>query len=156
MADPRIFMILGALFGFFHVLKMKGTYSRVISWACIVAIGVMMIPKKEIAIDGYYLFTITQIGIIIYAFSDDTFSLLKKILLVVSAVATFVTMSLFLGLINYFNQVALLCGLIQLAVFIYALTKIVKELKEEMGFLVMLSVFALIHLIGGILFFVAR
>lgn len=155
MADPRIFMVLGALFGFFYAFKIKGTYSRVITWTSIVAIGVMMIPKKEIAIDGYYLFTITQIGIIIYAFSDDTFSTLKKIVLVVSAIATFTTMSLFLGLVNYFNQVALLCGFIQLSIFIYAITKIVKELKEEMGFLVMLSAFALIHFLGGILFFVA-
>jgi hypothetical protein len=153
MADPRIFMVLGALFGFFHVLKMKGIYSRVISWASIVAIAVMMIQKSEIAIDGYYLFTITQIGIIIYAFSDDTFSPLKKIVLVVSAVTTFIPMALFLGLSPYFNVAALLCGLIQLSVFTYALIKIVKELKEEMGFLVMLSVFAMIHLIGGILFF---
>jgi hypothetical protein len=155
MADPRIFMVLGALFGFFHAFKIKGTYSRIITWASIVAIGVMMINKAEIAIDGYYLFTIVQIGIIIYAFSDDTYSQLKKILLVISAAATLLPMLLFLGQNPFFNLAALLCGFIQLSIFIYALVKIVRELKEEMGFLVMLSAFALIHFLGGILFFAA-
>ena len=155
MADPRIIMVLGALFGFLHAFKIKGTYTRVITWASIVAIGVMMISKIEIAIDGFYLFTIVQIGIIIYTFSDDTFSQLKKTLLVVSAAATLLPMILFLGLNPFFNLAALLCGLIQLSIFVYALIKIVKELKEEMGFLIMLAAFSLTHFLVGILFFAA-
>lgn len=153
MDDPRIFMVLGALFAFFHVLKIKKPYSRLITWTCIGAVAVMMISVSEIAIDGYYLFAIVQLGIVMYAFSDDQFSTLKKIVLVTSAVCTFVPMILFLGKFSMFNEIALLSGLIQISVFVYALTKIVKELKEEIGFLVVLSAFAAIHLIGGILFF---
>jgi len=77
--DLRIIIILAGVFGLIYLFKITNNFARIITGLMVVAIAISFVRVPEIAIDGYYLFAITQLLIIIYAFSYEDFSTNKKI-----------------------------------------------------------------------------
>lgn len=148
-------MILATLFGFIYAFKITAVYAKVITWASVVAVSVMLIGNERISIDGYYLFGLVQIGILVYSASDFEFSSLKKAVLTSSAICTLVPLAFFISGTYAFGSISLAMAVIQLGIFSYALTKIIKELKEEMGFLVIVSTDAAIRIAGMLMFYMA-
>jgi hypothetical protein len=148
-------MILGALFGFIYALRLKETYSRVINWAMVVAVGISFTTIAELKVDGYYLFALTQLGVIVYGFSYPEFSNSKKITVIGSGLLSFIPMAVFLSAaVSFYAEIALITGLIQLGIFANALKSEIRGYKEEVGFLVILAADALVRVIGGLMFFI--
>lgn len=149
-------IILAALFGFIYALRLKETYSRILTWAMVVAVGMSFVPVSELILDGYYLFALTQLGVIVYGVSNTEFSNAKKTTIISSGLLSFIPLALFLTVFLSFQiELALITGLIQLGIFGYALKTDIQGYKEEMGFLVMLAADALVRVIGGIMLFIS-
>ena len=141
-------MILGALFGFIYALRVKETYARIINWTMIVAIAITFAQVPQLKVDGYYLFAMSMLGVIVYGASGD-FTNAKKIVLISCGLLSVIPLGVFLSMTLPYNEIALLTGIIQLGVFGYALKTDIQSYKEEMGFLVILAADALIRVIGG-------
>lgn len=148
----KIIMILGALFGFIHALKIKGFYTRVINWSMVVAVGATFTQVPIIIQDAYYLFALTQLGVIIYGISGSDFSVEKKSVVTASGVLSLIPFLLFFNLSGFYLEIAALTGVIQIILFVYAIKKDVQSYKEEMGFLVILAADALTRVLSFLMF----
>ncbi|MBK9191318.1 MAG: hypothetical protein IPM77_07285 [Crocinitomicaceae bacterium] len=145
-------MILGALFGFIHALKIKGFYSRVLNWSMVVAVGATFTQIPIVVQDAYYLFALTQLGVIIYGISGSDFSAEKKSVVAGSGVLSLIPVLLFFNLSEFYLEIAALCGVVQIILFAYAIKKDVQAYKEEMGFLVILAADALTRVLSFLMF----
>lgn len=151
----QVIMILGALFGFLYALRVKESYARIINWTMVVAVGVTFVQIPQVVIDGYYLFALTQVGVIVYALSRSDFSTTKKGVIGLTGLLSVLPMAFFLQISPYFAEVALITGVLQLGVFIYALKTDIQSYKEEMGFMTVLAADALVRVIGSTVYFVS-
>src|SRR5688572_24572799 len=95
--DLRIIMILGALFGFIYAMRVKQSYARIITWTMIVAVSVAVTNIVQLKADGYYLFALTLVGVIVYGISYPDFSTLKKLVLISCGLLTVVPVALLLA-----------------------------------------------------------
>lgn len=155
MIDPRILMIPGLVFGFIYSFKVKSFYARLITWLTVLSAGVMMLEQKEFALDGYYLFIGLQFGILLYAFSNDEFSPLKKTTLTVSAIGT--ALPALLLLLNLapasFPLIALFSAVVILAFAIHTFKTEKNSLKEELGFMAVIVSDAAVKIIGAFVYY---
>jgi hypothetical protein len=149
----QLIMILGALFGFIHALKIKGFYSRVLNWTMVLAVGATFTKIPIVVQDAYYLFGLTQLGVIIYGISGSDFSLNKKVFIAASGALSLIPLLLFLNLSDFYLEIAALCGAIQIAMFIQNIRKDVQGYKEEMGFLAILAADALTRVLSLLIYF---
>jgi len=153
--DLRIIIILAGVFGLIYLFKITNNFARIITGLMVVAIAISFVRVPEIAIDGYYLFAITQLLIIIYAFSYEDFSTNKKITVATIAFLGLASIVLLLGApegiraygdfyLRLLEFSGLVAGVI-IGLYIYVLIKDIKSYKEEIGFLTILSADALIR-----------
>jgi len=140
--DLRLLIVLGALFGLIYSFKVNNKFAKILNWVMVVAIGVSLIPVAEVAIDGYYLFAITQVGLLIYTFSYVDFTPLKKLVLATIAIFSCLPLILVLYQVSFPIDIRLLSFGV-LILYIYILVKHVKLFKEEMGMLTILAVVAI-------------
>lgn len=149
-------MLLGTLFGFIYALRVRETYARVINWTMVAAVGVTFITIPQVIIDGYYLFALTQLGVVVYGASRTDFSSFKKGVLIGYGLLAVVPAGILLAQAPYYLEVSMIAAVIQLSTFIYMLKTDIQSFREEMGFLIILSADALARLAGGFLFFAAN
>lgn len=149
--DPRLLLVVGALFTFVRSIKNENGYAKLIGFVSIIAVVMIVIPKQFVAEDGYYLLTLTLIGNIVYALAYSSFNSIKKIVIISSATLTALPIVFFLLQNPLFNYAALVCGFLQLVLFVILIVKLLADFKNEIGFLGIHTAFSLIHFMGGIL-----
>jgi hypothetical protein len=92
-----VLILLSGVFSLIHIFKAKDKFAKVINATFVASIGVSFIPQPQVAIDGYYLFAIGCIMVVLYAFSDGNFSNNKKIVLIGSGLAQMIGTLFFVG-----------------------------------------------------------
>lgn len=150
-----ILIILAGLFALIQVFRVKDTFSRVINGVFAVALGVTMIPVPAVAIDGYYLFLIGCLLVILYTFSDNSFGTVKKSLLIVMAGIQLFATLFWLQQWPGADILSLAC-LITVGIYVFVITKEIRTYQIEIGFLTVLmvdglikSIIALSEFLGG-------
>jgi hypothetical protein len=138
-----VLILLAGIFSLVHIFKAKDKFAKVINGTFVAAIGVSFIPIPQIAIDGYYLFAIGCVLVILYAFSDGSFTIQKKGLLIGSGLAQLTGIVFFLGKYPYTN-IAYLLGLVTIVSFSVFVLKNIRNYANEIGFLAVLMADALI------------
>lgn len=151
--DLRIIMILGGLFGFIYALRLKETYSRILTWVTVASIGISFVPVDFVVSDAYYLFTLCAAGVVVYSLAFSAFTPLKKAVLLIVGVGSLVPAIFLLGELPYFIEIGFLLAFVQLGVLVYGLKTDVQSFREELGFLIILGCDALTRLIGGVMYF---
>lgn len=138
-----ILMILAGVFALVQAIRIKDTFARIINAVMAVSVGVSIIPIAQVAIDGHYLYVIGCLLVVLYAFSDSSFTIQKKIILIGMGL---IQMTSHLFWLMQFPGVAILSWASILSVFayIFVVTKEIREYQIEIGFLTVLMVDALI------------
>ena len=147
----QLIMLLGTVFGLFQAIRVKNTWAKAITWTMVIAVGLTFVPQPVVKYDAYYLYLLTQVAVIVYAFSMLGFSTLKKTCLIISGLMTLSATAGVLFNMQGYEYVAISSGLIHLAVLIYALRTTSTEYKEELGYLAILGADAVTRIIGGAL-----
>ena len=150
MKFVSIIIILSGLFGLIYGFKLTNKFARVINWVMVAAIAISFVPSVPVKIDGYYLFALTHLLVIVYAFSNEDFTLQKKIFLTTIAVLSVAPILFFLGSIEGLIFVSLL-SIVAIVSYVYILMKDVQSYKEEIGFITMLVANSITWFIGAIL-----
>ena len=152
----RGIMILGALFGFIYALRLKELYSRILNWTMVVAVGITFIPVNELILDGYRLFALTLLGVVVYAFSGSNFSNAKKLVLAGCGILTLIPAAFMLSAEGavYFEMLAFPTAILHLGLFGYALKTDIRNYKEEMGFLIIMAADALVRFVATLAFYI--
>lgn len=138
-----ILIILAAVFAIIQVFRVKDTFARIINGVLGVAIGVSLIPIPQVAIDGYYLFIIGCLLVILYAFQDSSFTNLKKGLLVGMGALQMIAMIFFIMRWPYVAEIFLSC-LLTVFAYLFIVSRDLSSFKNEIGFLTVLMVDGLI------------
>lgn len=144
-------IILSGLFGLIYGFKLTNKFARVINWVMVAAIAISFVPNANVKIDGFYLFALTHLLIIVYAVSYEEFSQQKKILLIAMAVLSVAPILFFLGSIEGITFVSLL-AILGIGTYAYILLKDIQSYKEEIGFITMVTANSITWFIGGIMF----
>lgn len=140
-----ILIILSGVFALVQIFKVDDKFARVINGIFAVAIGVSFIPVPEIAIDGYYLFAIGCLVVVLYPFSDNSFDLKKQVIIGGMGFIQFMTMIFFLGKYPG-TDMAFMASSLTIVAYLYIVAKEIRLYKNEIGFLTVLMVDALIKL----------
>lgn len=144
MTNLFISLIISAgIFAFIQIFRIKDTFARVINGILAASIGVSFIPVPEIAIDGYYLFAIGCLLVILYAFSDSDFTSLKKGILISMGGIQLLGMAFLLGKYPHVDLI-FLGGFGTIGIYIFAVTKKIKLFFNEIGFMTVLMIDAFI------------
>jgi hypothetical protein len=141
-----VFLIIILLAGFFaltQIFKSKDKFAKVINGVYAAGIAISFVPVPQIAIDGYYLFAIGNLMVILYAFSDDGFSKSKQAILIIMGAIQLLA-SVFVLNSYPFEWLVSLMGIITLGCYVFILTKDIKNYKNEIGFLSVLAADAFI------------
>jgi hypothetical protein len=138
-----ILIILAAIFALIQAFRVKDKFARIINVVVSVAIGVSLIPVKAIAIDGSYLFLIGCLLVMLFAFSDNSFGNLKKSVLITIGGIQLVSHLFWLQQWPGMEYLLWSC-FISVALYIFVVTKEIREYQIEIGFLTVLMVDALI------------
>lgn len=138
-----ILIILSGIFALIQIFKIDDKFARVINGIFAVAIGVSFIPIPEIAIDGYYLFAIGCLVVVLYPFSDNSLNVKKQVIIAGMGFIQFMTMIFFLGKYPG-TEMAFMASGITIIAYFYVVSKEIRLYKNEIGFLTVLMVDALI------------
>ena len=136
-------MVLAGIFALIQAIRVKDTFARVINIVLVVSIAVSMIPQPQVAVDGYYLYIIGCLLVILYAFSDSSFSNVKKTMLIGMGA---IQMTSHLFWVEQWPGTVYMFWLSVLSVisYIFIITREIREYQIEIGFLTVLMVDALI------------
>ena len=138
-----VLILLAGVFSLVHIFKAKDRFAKIINAAFVVAIGVSFVPIPEIAIDGYYLFAIASIMVVLYAFSDSSFSNSKKGVLIGSGLAQMTGTLFFVGRLPH-TDLAYMAGIITIILFFAVVSRQIKDYANEIGFMAVLMADAII------------
>jgi hypothetical protein len=138
-----VLILLSGVFSLIHIFKAKDKFAKVINATFVASIGVSFIPQPQVAIDGYYLFAIGCIMVVLYAFSDGNFSNNKKIVLIGSGLAQMIGTLFFVGRFPH-TDIAYLAGIITIIFFVGFVSRKIKDYANEIGFMAVLMADALI------------
>lgn len=138
-----ILIVLSGLFALIQVFRIKDTFARVINGVFAVAIGVSFIPVPQVAIDGYYLFVIACLLVVLYPFQDSSFSQQKRLFIASMGGIQMIATVFFVAQWPYVDFVFAV-GLITVFIYIFLVSRDIQTYKEEIGFLTVLMVDGLI------------
>lgn len=138
-----VLILLAGVFALISIFRVKDTFARIINGTFVVAIGVSFVTIKEIAIDGYYLFLIGCVLVILYAFSDSSFSNQKKGIIIAMGAAQLVGMVFYLGSFPH-TDIAYLAGIVTIICFSVVVSRNIRNYSNEIGFLAVLMADAII------------
>jgi len=141
----KILIGLAALFGVFQFFRTADIFARTILGGQIVAIGLTFVPNKIIVTIGFLLFMLTLILAVIYGVKKRDFTIRKRILIIVPSAFLFIRFYL---AIQHHPGVGLfsLLMVIPIAAYIIAMTTGFKKYRNELGFLTIIAVDAIINL----------
>jgi len=146
-------IILSGLFGLIYGFKITNKFAKVINWIMVVAIAVSFIPIPNVKIDGFYLFALTHLLVIVYAVSHEHFTQEKKLLLAAISLLSVAPILIFLGEMQGI-MFACLLSIVGIGIYVYILIKDIQSYKEEIGFLTMLVANSITWFVGGVIYFV--
>lgn len=146
-------IILSGLFGLIYGFKITNKFAKVINWVMVVAIAISFIPNPNVKIDGFYLFALTHLLVIVYAVSHEDFTQQKKLLLAGISILSVAPILIFLGAVPGIIFASLL-SIVGIGIYVYILMKDIQSYKEEIGFLTMLAANSVTWFVGGIIYFV--
>jgi len=145
-----ILIILSGLFGLIYGFKITNKFARIINWVMVIAIGISFASNPYVKVDGFYLFALMHLLIIVYAVSYENFSLQKKLLLAGISLCSVAPIIFFLGSISGLAAISFLPAL-AIGGYVYILMKDIQTYKEEVGFLTMLTANSITWLVGAVL-----
>jgi hypothetical protein len=141
-----ILIVMAGVFGLVYPFYIKNKFARAVSWTFCAAVGLSLIPIPEISFDGYYLFIISYVLVIIYAFSQEDFSTPKKGLLATLGGLGLLPLLLFISGRPATVEWAV-CNLAITGICIFILAKERRSYKQEFGFLVIIAANAVVNLV---------
>lgn len=134
---------LAALFSLVQAIRIKDKFSRIINVIMVIAVGVSLVPNPHIAIDGYYLYMIACLLVILYSFNDSSFDWIKRSILIVMGIIPLLATLFWLQKWPYTQEIWYLC-IIPVLSYIFIITREIRSYQIEIGFLTVLMVDALI------------
>lgn len=141
-----IIILISGVFALLQIFKIKDRFSQAIHGLFVVSIALSFVEMPAVRMDGFYLFGMTLVGVVIYALHNTEFHLKKRILLSAMAIIQLVGIVFILSLWPY-TVLALSLSLVSVGLFIYAVVKDSKSYKNEIGFMVVMLADAIVKLI---------
>ena len=138
----QILMGLGALFGLFNIVRTREKWSSIITGVYVLCIAANFVDSAILKKDAYYLFTLMAVVTSIYAFSIPDFSKEKRYY--ITAIAILSTLPNFFLLAGISSSFPGLIAIVPIGLVFYLIYSKREEYKNELGFIVILGVNALI------------
>lgn len=138
-----ILIVLAGSFALIQAIRVKDTFARVINVIFTVAIALTFVPIKELSAARYSIFILGCLTVILYAFSDSSFSATKKAILSTMGGIQLFAM-LFFAMKWPGTEVLFYCSILTVITYIFVVSKEIREYQTEIGFLTVLLVDALI------------
>jgi len=141
----KTIIALAGLFGLFQLFKTTNNFARLILLGQIIAIAFTFVPNDTITIAGLILFMVTQLAVIIYGLAVKDLTTKKRLTIIVMAAFVLVANFFMLQHYKYANEIGS-SMLIPIGAYLLALVFNFKNYKNEIGFLTIIAVDAVIKL----------